>query len=140
MFKLKEAILRHELKPKVVHRLPGRLRLRIPALKRIKHSEVDGTQYLGECLALSRGLEEVSVDARTGSILIHYRPDQLLETDILAYVDSLLGLMVKHREHILKLRREDWKRIGPRLKKAIGDATDQKLRLQQIEIPEDVWQ
>jgi len=140
VFNLKEAVLRHKLKPKVVHRLPGRLRLRISALKRIKRSEVDGTQYLGECLALSEGLEEVSVDARSGSILIHYRPEVILEADILAYVDSLLVLMVKYRDHILKLHREDWERIGPKLKQIIAEATDDKLRLQQIEIPEDVWQ
>ncbi len=140
MFKLKEAIIRHELRPKVVHRLPGRLRLRIAALKRIKRSDVDVSQYLGDCLALLNGLEAVSVDARSGSILIHYRPDLLLETDVTAYVGSLLDLMVAHRDHILKLNREDWKRVGPKLKQMIVDATDPKLRLQQIEIPEDVWQ
>ncbi len=140
MLKLKEAILRHELKPKVAHRLPGRLRLRIPALRRLKDSDVDATAYLQDCLELPAGIEAVSIDARTGSILIRYQADRLLDTDILGYVDSLLGLMVAHWDRIKDLHRADWERIGPKLKRIIMEATDHKSKLSPIEIPEDVWQ
>jgi len=140
MLNLKQALLRHELRPKVVHRLPGRLRLRIAALRRLQHNDLDVTEYLSEYLALPAGIESVSVDARTGSVLLCYRPDQLLDTDVLAYVDSLLDLMVTHHKRIAGLHRADWKRIGPTLKHVIAEATGQKPELQQIEIPEDVWQ
>jgi hypothetical protein len=139
MLNLKEALLRHELRPKVVHRLPGRLRLRIAALRRLREKDLDVTEYLGECLALPDGIDSVSVDARTGSILLCYRPDELLDTDILAYVNSLLDLMVTHRRRMMSLHRADWKRIGPQLKQIITDATNKRLELQHIEIPEDVW-
>ena len=63
MLNLKEALLRRELRPQVVHRLPGRLRLRIPALRRLRHNHVDVTAYLGDCLAWPGGIEAVSVEA-----------------------------------------------------------------------------
>ena len=137
---LMEAILRRELRPKVVHRLPGRLRLRIPLLCRLRDSDVDVTAYLEDCLGLPAGIEAVSVDVRSGSILIRYHGDRLLEPDVLGYVESLLHLVAAHRHRIKDLHREDWERVGPKLKAVIAAATDQQLRVQAIEIPDDVWE
>jgi hypothetical protein len=91
-------------------------------------------------MASPSGIEAVSVDLRTGSVLVYYRADRLLEADVLAYAESLLALLASHRERIQDLHREDWKRIGPKLQQFIAEATDHKLRLKDRQIPEDVWQ
>jgi hypothetical protein len=137
---LREAILRHELHPKVVHRLPGRLRLRLPAIRRLGDSNTETIRCLEHSLALPSGIESVSLDTRSGSILIGYRPDRLLDSDILGYIESLLVLMVAHRHRIQELHREDWKRVGPKLTRVIAEATGPQLRLEHVEIPDDVWQ
>jgi hypothetical protein len=87
--RLQDLLLRHELHPRVVHRLPGRLRLHLPALKRLAPLQGDATPWIEDCLALPAGVETVSVNTRTGSILIGYAPETLSESDVLAQVQTL---------------------------------------------------
>ena len=67
----------------VVHQLPGRLRLRIPQ----KRKDPAFFDRLKARLAEIEGIERVSVDDLTGSVLIHHylsreELDALLETDL----------------------------------------------------------
>ena len=89
MGRLQNLLLKHELHPRVAHRLPGRLRLHLPALKRLAPLNGDVTPWLEGLLALPPGVDKVSVNTRTGSVLIHYQPDDIDETGILGHVQTL---------------------------------------------------
>lgn len=89
MGRLQDLLLRHELKPRVVHRLPGRLRLHLPALKRLASFNGDVTPTIEEYLILPEGIKSVSVNTRVGSMLICYQGEKLTESKVLEHVQSL---------------------------------------------------
>lgn len=86
---VQDLLLRHELKPRVVHRLPGRVRLHLPALKRLPPLKGDVTTTIEDYLALPDGIEAVSVDTRSGSVLIRYQTSEINESNVLDRVRSL---------------------------------------------------
>lgn len=53
-----------------VHHVPGRLRIRIPALKR----NVEKARVLTKALARVSGVQSVEANLLTGSLLVHYDP------------------------------------------------------------------
>ncbi|GEM_PF-656956 len=55
----------------IVHHVPGRLRLKVPALKRNKRHAARAHA----CLAAMEGIRELQVNHLTGSIVIHYERD-----------------------------------------------------------------
>ncbi len=86
---IQNLLLRHELKPRVVHRLPGRVRLHLPALKRLPPLNGDVTATIEDYLALPGGIETVSADTRSGSVLIRYQTSDISESEVLQRVQSL---------------------------------------------------
>ncbi len=56
----------------VHHHLPGRLRLRIPAVR----GEEDELRELGSAIARTPGISQVEYNPITGSILIQYSPER----------------------------------------------------------------
>ncbi len=89
MGRLQDLLLRHELNPRVTHRLPGRVRLHLPALKRLASFQGDVTEVLADYLALPDGIEAVSIDTRSGSVLIGYRAQAIRESAVLERVRSV---------------------------------------------------
>ena len=141
MFSLQDLWLQHALKPTIVHRLPGRLRLRIPALKHLKGNDGDVTGSLEQVLTLPQGIREVSVDGRSGSVLIHYKTEHLSESEIMDYMSALGRLIKTHWRHLQGLDRKQWDRLAPKIKRLLDEATDHRLILRDdIEIPDDVWE
>jgi hypothetical protein len=65
------------LRAEVVHRLPGRLRLRIPALRMVNGAQEDWAFLWRGLPEDVDGIEEVEVNLTSGSVLISYRPEQL---------------------------------------------------------------
>lgn len=89
MGRLQDFLLRHELNPRVMHRLPGRVRLHLPALKRLASFQGDITKAVADFLALPDGIEAVSADTRSGSVLICYQSQAINESEVLERVRSL---------------------------------------------------
>jgi len=54
-----------------VHHVPGRLRLRVPAVKQ-SESHVDA---LGRTLGETQGVLRHAINPRTGSVVVHYAPE-----------------------------------------------------------------
>ena len=68
-----------------VHALEGRLRIKIPEVKgaALKAREIEGH------LALSPGVEEVSANPITGSVLVHYNPRLICQEEIILALQEL---------------------------------------------------
>lgn len=62
-----------------VHALEGRLRVRVPSLK----GSPERARQTEDFLRAAEGIDEVSVNPRTGSILILYDPQRTAESQIL---------------------------------------------------------
>ena len=72
---------------RVEHAVPGRLRLRVPSLS----DDESGAVRLGERLPGIAGVEAVHIHRETGSVLIHYRGDEVRPELLFAAVVRLLG-------------------------------------------------
>jgi hypothetical protein len=140
MFKLKDIWLQHELKPRIIHRLPGRLRLRIPVIKYLKGTNGDVTGSIEQILSIPKGIEGISADSRSGSVLIRYQTEHLSESEIIGYIKSINTLIKTYWSQLNGLEPETWNHIALELKDHLAKATNNHLILKtEIEFSEDVW-
>ena len=84
------------LRPQIVHRLPGRLRLRVPALKQIDQAQREWAFVWRDLLGSTAEIESVEVNLTTGSVLIRYDPNQLTESELLAFLRAVNRLVLQH--------------------------------------------
>ena len=88
------------LSPRIVHRLPGRLRLRVPGLKQIGHAQREWAFVWRDLLGGTPEIESVEVNPTTGSVLIRYHPDQLTEAELFAFLRALNRLALRHWDRL----------------------------------------
>ena len=126
--------------PRIVHRLPGRLRLRVPALKQIGHAQREWAFVWRDLLGGTAEIESVEVNLTTGSVLIRYHPDQLTETELLAFLRAVNRLALRHWDRLAATPPAELPQVLRRLVGAIRAGTRHRLVLDdKFEITEDVW-
>ena len=64
----------------VAHRLPGRVRVRLSALR----PDAEGAQQLIDDVVGLAGVSEAHARLSTGSVLVHYDPDEVEEAEVIA--------------------------------------------------------
>ena len=137
---LKGAILSRMYAPKVRHRLPGRLRLSVPLLKRVPQGREFLATKLEELFLLPAGVKEVKVSFVSGSILVEYDVSVIGEESVLQWVGTLWRLIGEHYDRLEQLTpdRVDLvlSRITPLLQAAINENHSFDKR---IDVPDDVW-
>ena len=88
------------LRPRIVHRLPGRLRLCLPALKQINHVQREWAFVWRDLLGGPAEIETVEVNLTTGSLLIRYHADQLTEAELLAFLRAVNRLAIRYWDRL----------------------------------------
>jgi len=73
----------------VVHRLPGRVRVHIPALRQISTDFQKIVDALLTKFSFPESIEEVTINYITGNLLIHYDKNRIAEKDVLAWLIDL---------------------------------------------------
>lgn len=68
-----------------LHALDGRLRIKSPVVKGAPEKAREVEQQLGNCL----GITQVTANAVTGSILVHYNPSGITQKELLDELRSL---------------------------------------------------
>jgi hypothetical protein len=128
------------LRPRIVHRLPGRLRLYLPALKQVDHVQREWAFVWRDLLGSPAEIETVEVNLTTGSLLIRYHADQLTEAELLAFLYAVNRLALRYWDRLAATPPAKLPRVLQRLIRAIRAATRHRLVFDdKIEIPEDVW-
>ncbi|MGD1036030.1 MAG: HMA2 domain-containing protein [Roseiarcus sp.] len=126
--------------PRIVHRLPGRLRLRVPALKQIGHAQREWAFVWRDLLGGTAEIESVEVNLTTGSVLIRYHPDQLTETELLAFLRAVNRLALQHWDRLAATPPAELPEVLQRLVCAIRAGIRHRLALDdKLEISTDVW-
>ena len=126
--------------PRIVHQLPGRLRLRVPALKQIGPAQREWAFVWRDLLRGMSEIESVEVDLTTGSVLIRYHPDQLTETELLAFLRAVNRLALKHWDRLAATPPAELPEVLQRLIRAIRAGVRRRLALDdKLEISSDVW-
>ncbi len=137
---IKDIALWNALRPRVAHRLPGRLRLHIAALKRIPDDWTDAWSLLTRLFRIPAGIESVDLDIRTGSVLVDYDSHATSEADVLAYLGGVMSLIRKHRDDFSGLPEDKIPVVADRLEEWLGVVAGQHAFLHHKQtIPEDVW-
>lgn len=75
---------------KIKHRLPGRLRLSVPALTRLTGGYDDYVAAAEDLLSGLPGLHGADINPMTANVLLKYRPDTVAESDVLGWIESLI--------------------------------------------------
>jgi hypothetical protein len=75
---------------RVAHRLPGRIRIRIPVLAKLPVKWRTFLNPAAELIRSKSGIKTVEIQPATGSLLITYDSDQIDEARILAWLESLV--------------------------------------------------
>lgn len=80
------------LKPRVVHRLPGRVRVHIPALRDIFVDIQKIVDVLLTKFTFPVGINDVSINYITGNLLIHYDENIIHEKSVLDWLNDLSAI------------------------------------------------
>lgn len=73
----------------VVHHLPGRLRLSIPALEKLSPEWRRFAPDVIGIIKLKSGIDTIEISSATGGVLIGYNPDILDKEDIMRWFKTL---------------------------------------------------
>lgn len=90
MENLKKHIFRHIARIKVVHSMPGRLRLKLANALNIPEEYSYYIKYLKDALCILPGIDKVKFNHVIGTILIEYNVDKVYEEKILKWIDTII--------------------------------------------------
>lgn len=129
------------LRPKVVHSIPGRLRLHVPLLKKMNSGNGDWISVIVDLLKTLMGIDEVLPSPATGNILLRYDDKRLTESEILTFLTSITKIFHAHLDDFEQIKGKDPDIIRLRLKSWLQNAVSHRLHLDdQLRIPTDVFQ
>ena len=80
---------RHLSRARVVHHLPGRLRLHVPILEQLPGQWAAFAPGLIDIITLKKGIDDVNVLTITGRVLIRYNPAVIDQAEILSWLKKL---------------------------------------------------
>lgn len=135
---LKDAALGALLRPRVLHALPGRLRIHLPLLKRLP--ENDGiVSLVADLLSVPEGIAEVAPNTATGNVLLRYDGSRLSRDEVMGYLQSVTRICVSHRDRLESVPKERIPEVGERLRIWLGETVSARLHLDpDARVPDDV--
>lgn len=74
---------------KIAHRLPGRIRLSVPALTRLANGYADYTVVVEAILKRLPGMYAVTINQITANVLLQYDTAAVSETDVFGWIEQL---------------------------------------------------
>ena len=75
-----------QMRPRVIHRIPGRLRIHVPALKKVQPEYNEIVDSIFTKSHLPEGIEQTEVNFITGNILVNYNFNETNEKNTLNWV------------------------------------------------------
>lgn len=126
-------------KPRVVHSLPGRLRLSVPLLKQLDSNYHDSTKLLSALLEGVEGIENVSANRMSATILLHYDVKAVSREEILSFISNMSRVFVSQKDDMALLMEKDVDIIFRCLKDWLQRSIKRRLQLDinQRIVPDD---
>lgn len=87
-------MLKHFAKVKVVHRIPGRLRLKVPKQVHVPEESREYDQLVVRGIKLLKGIEEIQFNYVLGTILVTYDTNQVYEEKVLKWIKRFMDVVV----------------------------------------------
>ena len=128
------------LKPRVLHSLPGRVRIHLPLLKRADRDSIP----LGEAIAAAErvlpGVKRIAPSLVSGNILIEYDVSVTSESTILATIRTITKSALRHRDRFFAVAPESRKTTLDKLVEYFGSIETERLeREEELVLPDEIW-
>ena len=79
---------------RVVHRLPGRIRIHIPAMEKAPPAYRQLAGDVVGLVGLKKGIQDVRIEPISGTVLIGYDPDEIHESGIIDWMEMLVNMFI----------------------------------------------
>lgn len=116
-------------KPKVVHVSPGRIRFQLPLLKRLGKNNLELVEVARRLLEFPDGIDRVAATPVTGSLLIQYDRQKLMEKEVKTFINSFNRVFIANRENLTTLSGLESDEIFTKLVRWLGSALQKRLYL-----------
>lgn len=90
----------HFKKIKVMHSLPGRLRIKVPDLNKVDKDFRIYDEYMTKAIKLLPGIEDVSYNYISSNVLLCYDAKTICEKKILDWIETIWQTGIKNRKFI----------------------------------------
>ncbi len=96
MIDIKTYIIKNFTKFKVVHSIPGRIRLKINNASKIPKEAAMYDKYVIEGIKILDGIDNIEFNYMTGSVLITYNPNKLCEEIVIKWINHVLNIVLEN--------------------------------------------
>ena len=96
MLDIKTYIIKNFAKFKVVHSIPGRIRLKINNASKIPKEAAMYDKYVIEGIKILDGIDNIEFNYMTGSVLITYNPNKLSEEIVIKWINHVLNIVLEN--------------------------------------------
>lgn len=126
--------------PRVVHRLPGRLRVHFTALLHVERDRSAIESLVERALSVPPGVNEAKACCRTGNALVNYDPARLSEDELVKWIESVARALAGERERLFNTPSERLPSVCQRIAEELERAARYRIELpKEVKIPDDVW-
>jgi hypothetical protein len=102
--------------PRVVHKLPGRVRIHFPALERLSSRWHRYSAPVADLVKIKQGIQNTNIQPTTGSVLITYDADMLGQKDIFNWLDSIATIVKNNVRNYTSLSEHNFESLLNRVK------------------------
>ena len=123
--------------PRVVHSLPGRLRVHIPALTHLPEDMKPLAEKFQKIVEVSSTIDKASLNLKSGNILICYCHKKVKEDEVVGFLSRTLQLFLDNKDKFTGQVR-DLDKVVTKLCSYLKTSITPNLYFPE-EVPEDVW-
>ena len=102
--------------PRIVHNLPGRMRIHFPALEKLSSRWHRYSEPVAELVEMKRGIRSTNIQPATGNVLITYDADALGEKDIFQWLESIVNISFRNIRTITSFSEDSFESLLDRVK------------------------
>lgn len=102
--------------PRVVHNLPGRVRIHFPALERLSSRWHRYSAPVADLVKIKQGIQNTNIQPTTGSVLIVYDADMLGQKDVFNWLDSIATIVKNNVRNYTSLSEHNFESLLNRVK------------------------
>ena len=129
-----------QLRPRVIHHLPGRMRVHVPALRRVAASYRKLVDSLLVGFELPGGICSAQVSYPTGNLLILYDTGRVGEKEVLGWLFAVKEIVGQVLERFADMDAEEAERVGGRLLAFFRTESQRGTRIDKtFAIPDEIW-